>query len=168
MEWIFDNFQIVAIVALVLGSLVKQFLEAKAEERRARERMDQEPSAEEEIFGPEEDWEESRPSPATPPPLVRPAPPPLFGPPPLQSFQEPPPEAQEALKRQFDMQERLRQIREEKAARTKQSPTPQAATSQRARPTAATTTIRGTLVRTGEARRAIVLREILGPPIGLR
>lgn len=168
MEWIFDNFQIVAIVALVLGSLVKQFLEAKAEERRARERMDQEPAGEEEIFGPDEEWEEARPSPASPPPLVRPGPPPLFRPPPLQQFQEPPPEAQETLKRQLDMQERLRQIREEKAARAKQSAIPAAASKSRAGSAAATTTIRGALSRPGEARRAIVLREILGPPVGLR
>jgi type IV secretory pathway VirB10-like protein len=167
MEWIFDNFQIVAIVALVLGSLVKQFLEAKAEERRARERNEQEP-AEEEIFGPDEDWEESRPSPASPPPLVRPGPPPLFRPPPVPQFQPPPPEAEEALKRQLDMQERLRQIREEKAARAKQAASPAAASKSRTGSAAAATTIRGALSRPGDARRAIVLREILGPPVGLR
>jgi hypothetical protein len=167
MEWIFDNFQIVAIVALVLGSLVKQFLEAKAEERRARERNEQEP-ADEQVFGPDEDWEEARPTTAAPPPLVRPAPPPLYRPPPLQQFEEPPTETHEALKRQLDMQERLRQIREEKSARARQAAAPPAAVKPRAEAASATSTLRAALARPGEARRAIVLREILGPPVGLR
>jgi hypothetical protein len=158
MDWIFDNFQIVAIVAIVLGSFVKQFLDAKAEERRAREEMERNPP--EEVFGPDEEWETV---PTAPPPLSRQTPPPLAQPPPLRRSVE----ADEAvLKRQQEMQERLRLAREAKAARARElAAAPAAGTPSRSVRTAG---IRGALANRAETRRAIVLREILGPPVGLR
>lgn len=158
MQWIFDNFQIVAIVAIVLGSFVKQFLEAKAEERRAREEMERNPP--EEVFGPDEEWETV---PTAPPPLMRPSPPPLAQPPPLRRSVE----ADEAvLRRQEEMQERLRLAREAKAAKAREA----AAVMTNGTPVKSVrkTGLRGALADRAETRRAIVLREILGPPVGLR
>ena len=162
MQWIFDNFQIVAIVAIVLGSFVKQFLEAKAEERRAREEMERNPP--DEVFGPDEEWE-TVPVPTAPPPLVkRASPPPLVQPPPLRRDLE----AEEAvLKRQAEMQERLRLAREAKEARAREAAASAKPAGTSAR-SVSKTGLRGALADRAETRRAIVLREILGPPVGLR
>ncbi len=155
MDWIFDNLQIVAILALVLGSFVKQFLDAKAEERRARQEMDRNPP--ENVFGPDEEWE-AEPVPAAPPPAQMP--------PPLRRSAE----ADEAvLKRQAEMQERLRQAREAKEAKAREaaafaSAVPIGARREQGRKGG----LREALSKPGETRRAIVLREILGPPAGLR
>lgn len=158
MDWIFDHFQIVAIVAIVLGSFVKQFLEAKAEEKRAREEMERNPP--EEVFGPDEEWETV---PTAPPPLMRQTPPPLVQPPPLR----PNVEADEAvLKRQQEMQERLRLAREAKAAKAREAAAT-ATTGSQAK-SVRQTGLRAVLANRAETRRAIVLREILGPPVGLR
>jgi type IV secretory pathway VirB10-like protein len=160
MQWIFDNFQIVAIVVIVLGSFVKQFLEAKAEERRARQEMDRNPP--DEVFGPDEEWE-TVPVPAAPPPLMRTSPPPLVQPPPLRRSVE----ADEAvLRRQEEMQERLRLAREAKAARAREADA--IMTTGTPVKSVRMTGLRGALADRAETRRAIVLREILGPPVGLR
>ena len=159
MDWIFDHFQIVVLIAIVLGSVAKQFLEAKAAERRAREERD----TEGDIFDPGEDWEPPRqPAPSVPPPLMRTSPPPLArqaGPPPLVS------ESETILKRQQEMQERLRQIKDAKRAAT---PDPVTRTRKKQAVTTASPSLRGALRHPREIRRAIVMREILGPPLGLR
>lgn len=167
MDWIFDNFQIVVLIAVVIGSLVKRILEAKTAEKEARDQMD-----EGDVFEPDEEWAppQAAPRPSVPPPLVRQSPPPLV-------FQSPPRHSREhetevILKRQQDMQERLRQIKESKTTTTG------GASATRARVAASQSNaralqpgkigIRQALRNSKEIRRAIIMREILGPPVGLR
>ena len=158
MDWIFDNFQILALVGLALASWLKSRADAKAAEREEEEAR-RELENPEEYFGPDEAWTRPSPPPA-PPPLVRAVPPPV-----------PVFETEAELKRQMEMQERLRQIRETKAvtsggaaetrARTKDAKVTKAAS-------AVPAGLRGALRNHGQVRRAIVMREILGPPLGLR
>lgn len=166
MDWIFDHFQIVALVALALASWFKTRMNAKAaerEERRAREEM---PEGED-VFGPDEEWRMPEvPMPAVPPPLVRVSPPPM----PMAAV-EASREAEAVLKHQMDLQEHLRQLRAAKAVTSGGA----AATRSRAASQQigyvqplASTSLRTTLRNRSEVRRAIVLREILGPPLSLR
>jgi len=146
---------------VIVGSLAKQFLEAKAAERRAREEQD-----EGDIFDPGEDWEpqHSQPAPSVPPPLVRTVPPPLArsaAPPPLVS------DTEALLKRQQDMQDRLKQIKEAKGYT--QAPKMTSPNAKRAKSKgAASSTLRESLRDRNQVRRAFITREILGPPVGLR
>lgn len=158
MDWIFDNFQILAIVGLALASWLKKRADDKAAEREEQEsrRELEEP---EETFGPDEAWGApyQEPAPPVPPPLVRVAPPPV----PLV-------ETHGELKRQLEMQERLRQLRETKAI-TSGGAAVTRARSKDAKPAAAAPVgLRGALRNHEQVRRAIVMREILGPPLGLR
>lgn len=161
MQWIFDHFQIVVIIAVIVGSLAKQFLEAKAAERRAREEQD-----EGDIFDPGEDWqpEYPQPEPSVPPPLERTVPPPLARsatPPPLVS------DTEALLKRQQDMQDRLKQIKEAKGYT--QAPKMTSPGAKRGKSNGATSsTLQDALRDRNQVRRAFVTREILGPPVGLR
>lgn len=168
MDWIFDNFQIVVLIAVVIGSLVKRFLEAKAAEKQARDEMPDEGD----IFDPGEDWEPmpTLPQPSVPPPLVKQTPPPLV-------FQSPPQHSREyeadvILKRQQDMQERIRQIKESKATTTGGASATRdrvAASQSHAKALApGKAGIRQALRNPKEIRRAVIMREILGPPVGLR
>jgi hypothetical protein len=167
MDWIFDNFQIVVLIAVVIGSLAKRFLEAKAAEKQARDEMPDE----DDVFEPGE-WmlPQAPPQPSVPPPLVRQSPPPLV-------FQSPPQhsrefEAEVILKRQKDMQERIRQIKESKTTTSGGA----AATSARVAASQSNAKalqpgkvgIRQALRNPKEIRRAVIMREILGPPVGLR
>lgn len=162
MNWIFDHFQIIVVIALALASWLKHRADtrnAEAEERRAREEMADDDSP----FGRAEDWLPP-PAPSVPPPLVRTA-----TPPPLRVDVS---ETEPLLQRQIDMQERLREI---KAAK---SNTRGGAAATRDRVLAAgkpaksfspgKTRLRDDLRDSRKTRRAIVLREILGPPLGLR
>lgn len=175
MQWIFDNFQVVAVVFLIVGSLVKRFLEAKAEERQARERMDEE--REEDVFGPDEEWRMPvDPAPSVPPPLGRQTPPPLF----RQATTPPALPVEDSdidliLQRQREMEERLRQHKASKTGTSRANITGGAAATQdrmnprrHANPSEPTGNLRSALKNRGEARRAMVLREILGTPLGLR
>lgn len=172
MQWLFDNFQILAVVFLIVGSLVKRFLEAKAEERQARERMDTE--GDDEAYEPEEWRMPEPPAPSVPPPLDRRMPPPIrqsAAPPPLRVDTA---DVELILKRQQEMEERLRQHKAARAASPKANTTGGAAATndrviKRAAPTASTAGgVRSALQSRSETRRALVLREILGPPLGLR
>ena len=161
MDWIFDNFQILALVGLALASWLKSRADAKAAEREEQEarRELEEP---EDTFGPDEAWgapyQQSAPPP--PPPLVRSAPPPV---PVVDNGGE--------LKRQLELQERLRQLRETKAVTTGGAAVTRAR-AKNAKPAAAasakTVSLRTALANRGQVSRAIVMREILGPPLGLR
>ncbi|MFN6018302.1 MAG: hypothetical protein ACK49N_12060 [Verrucomicrobiota bacterium] len=160
MDWIFDHFQIVLIVALAFASWVKSRQEAKQAEREAREAGEL-PDMED-IFGPEESWQpEAEPMTNQPPPV------------PSQSArnafpaQEPVPDYE--LERQNALREQLRQIREAKAITTGNA----AATRERANakgkaaaPVA--TSLRGMLRNRSELRKAVITREVLGTPVGLR
>lgn len=165
MDWIFDHLQIVIVLGFVLASLAKRILDSKTAERESPgEMMD-----EDDVFGPDQGW--PQPKPAVPPPLVR------YVPPPPLVRESPPQHSREyeteiVLKRQQDMQERLRQIKESKATTTG------GASATRARVAAsqsnakavqpAKASLRTALRNPKEVRRAIVMREILGPPLGLR
>jgi hypothetical protein len=162
MDWIFDHFQILALVGLAIASWLKKRADAKTaerEEQEARRELEEEP---EEIFGPGEAWMRPRQqtAPSAPPPLVRVAPPPV-----------PVFEMEGELKRQIDMQERLRLLRETKAVTTGGAAVTRARTmvsKNPMTPSAVPVGLRGALRNHGQVRRAIVMREILGPPVGLR
>lgn len=159
MDWISDHFQILALVGLALASWLKSRSDAKAlerEEREARRELEEQP---EEVFGPGEAWIK---------PISQPAPPPLVRaiPPPVPVF-----ETEAELKRQMEMQERLRQIRETKAVTSGGAAATRARTKDAKAPntkTAVPASLRGALRNHGQVRSAIIMREILGPPLGLR
>lgn len=166
MDWIFDNFQILAIVGLALASWLKSRADAKAAEREEQEAR-RELENPEEFFGPDEAWGAPH-QPSVPPPLVRTVPPPLVrsSPPPIPVV-----DVDGELKRQMDMQERLRQIRETKAVTSGGAAVTRARTKDAKHPKAAPAVpagLRGALRDHGQVRRAVIMREILGPPLGLR
>lgn len=163
MDWIQDNFQIVIIVLLALGSWLKARMDAKA--------AAQEEAAAAENYRPEDEVEieeaEWQPPAAVPPPFERHA-----EPPPLPAVAEKAArEAAAILKHQQDLAARLRQIREAKAV------TPGGANAARLRLVAqgavtqpslpAPLSFRERLENRRELRRALVMREILNPPRGL-
>lgn len=164
MDWIFDHFQIVVLILLALGSAVKSLLGKKTTEF-------EEPYESEETFAPDESYRKSRPPalPSGPSPLARASIPKEKK---LAGYdREAANEAAKALKHQQDLDARLRQIRENKAATTG------GASATRARVAAKGTvkslpqtplTLRKRLRDPAEVRRAFVLKEILDPPVGLR
>jgi hypothetical protein len=166
MDWIFDNFQIVALVGLALASWLKSRADAKAAEREEREarRELEEPV---DIFGPAEEWREVQPAPMVPPPLVKVKPQPGR----VVTY-EAANETETELKHQMDLQERMRQLRETKAVTTGGAAVTRARSTSRQTAQKSTSTapisLRGALHNRGQLRRAMVMREILGPPLALR
>ena len=168
MDWIFDNFQIVALVALAMASWFKSRMDAKAaerEEQRAREEMAERGELEEYEYGPGEPWQEvlMQPEPA-PPPLVRASPPPV---PVVVAVAQ----NNTELKRQMELEERLRLLRETKVVTSGGAAATRNLTASRQTGYAAPDArhgLREVVRKRGEIRRAIVLREILGPPLALR
>ncbi len=172
MDWIFDNFQIVVLIALAVGSVVKQMADnakAKKEQREQPDRDWEEPEWQE----PETTWT-SLPVPQEyqPPPLPRSSPPPL-----LKHFEshQPPPlvavvaDSGELLRKQLEMQEKARAIRENKATEKTRKLELRARSATRAKTVySADITIRNLLANPSSARKAIVLREILDKPLGMR
>ena len=165
MNWIFDNFQIVVLVLLGVGSLVKSVLEAKAKQAAEQEA---EWNADSEVPL-DEDTSYRKIQPAVPPFLTHPA-----TPPPLRMAGYDAEVAKEtaiALKHQQDLAERLRQIRETKATTTGGALATRARIAAKgvAKPLKLTPlTLRGRLRDPAEVRQALVMREILDPPVGLR
>jgi hypothetical protein len=167
MDWIFDNIQIFLIAIAVVGSLLKKFFEAKAEERQAREEV-----------APPTGQRKPPAAPSVPPPLTRSAATPTFSSPSTSPKTREigyeaavASEAAKALKHQMDLAERLRQIREAKAV------TSGGASATRARVAAKNTPkavalipilLRERLRNPAEIRNALIMREILDPPIALR
>jgi hypothetical protein len=91
--------------------------------------------------------------------------------------QAPPPlpsaalEAEAELERQNQLQERLRALRESRAVTTGGAAATRTRTAtQQTGYTASAipTSLRGVLRKRSEIRRAVILREVLGPPLGLR
>lgn len=165
MDWIFDNFQIVILVVLALASWFKTRMDAKTaerEEREAREEM-----GEGEVFGPPEDWEQDD----TPAPPSLPPPPTLQTARPALAAAEAAREAEMVLKRQSEMQERLRQIRESKAVTTGGAAAARSRAAAKNTPRQAdskTPSYKSLVSNRRSLRNAIVTREILGKPLGLR
>jgi type IV secretory pathway VirB10-like protein len=167
MDWIFDNFQIVVLVALAVGSVVKQMAEAAKAKKQGPEQ-------------PEVEWEETEttwtpipiPPEYQPPPLPRSAPPPLVQH--FETYQPPPPvalvqDSNELLNKQLEMQEKARAIRENKATEKTRKLELRARSATRAKTVySADITIRNLLANPSSARKAIVLREILDKPVGMR
>jgi hypothetical protein len=166
MDWIFDNFQIVALIGIAFASWLKHRFDTKMAEREDQR------TNEPEDFDPADQWEpeQNQPLPSVPPPLVRQMPPPLIREAPAQHSREY--EADVILKRQNDMQERIRQIKESKAKTTGGAAVTRArvaAVQSNVGPLQVQKTgLRRSLRNPPEIRKAIVMREILGPPLGLR
>ncbi|HEX7261777.1 MAG TPA: hypothetical protein VF258_08180 [Luteolibacter sp.] len=164
MDWIFDHFQIVVLILLAIGSAVKSLLGKNAKEF-------EEPYEPGEVSAPDQSYRKSSPQalPTGPPPLAR-----ASIPPSTQQAgydAEVANETAKALKHQQDLAARLRQIRETKAT------TSGGASATRARVAAKGKTkpfaqsplsLRNRLRDPAEVRRAIVMREILDSPVGLR
>lgn len=177
MDWIQDNFQIVIIVLLALGSWLKARMDAKA---AAAEEAAAPP---EEYVDPEEYFEmedaEWQPPGSVPPPLERQVPPPLVMPSAIPAaVQQAARDHAAVLKHQQELAERLRQIRETKATTTtgNASATRQRYAAQEAARThkgggvprvTVPLSFRDRLDDRRELRRALVMREILNPPPGL-
>ena len=183
MDWFFDNFQILALVALAFASWLKHRSDAKAaerEEEEARKEMSELPD----WFEDEETWQAPRPE-ETPPPLVRRVE--AVQPPPL--YRHAPPTAPEMaggaeLQRQEELHERLREMREKRESSARQAK--QAKEARQAREArqpklaraarlagdkpsyAFKSRLRASLHDRSQIRQAILLREILGPPVALR
>lgn len=169
MDWIFDHLQIVVLVMLGIGSMVKSMFDAKAKQAAERE-ADRNP-----VPGVPLDDDTSyrkaprKAGPTVPPPLTRPA-----TPPPLRMAgydAEVANETAKALKHQQDLAERMRQIRENKATTTGGALATRAriASKGAAKPSKQIPlTLRRRLRDPAEVRQAFVMREILDPPVGLR
>ncbi len=163
MNWIFEHFQIVILIALGVGSVLKSMWEAKARQKQETE----ETYDPEDVFAPDEEYRD--PMPSVPPPLTRQA-----VPPPLREsgYDEAVAiETAQALKHQRDLADRLRQIRETRATTTGGASATRARISAKgtAELSAQTpTSIRRRLRDPREVRRAFVMREILDPPVTLR
>ena len=156
MNWIFEHIQLVIVLAVVGVTLVGKVLEAIRGTKPAPD------TTLEELFGPEEDAEPvaRRPTAAVPRQAA--------SPPPLRQVRLPVDLGAMAteLERQHELQERLRKIRDAKA------PAAAAVAAVVApmvvkRPTISSG-LKGQLRSSKELRRAVILREILGPPVGLR
>jgi hypothetical protein len=172
MNWIVDHFQ---IVIAVVGGVVyfwNQFRQAKNEEREATRRHEEEMANGYEPVEPDEEPVESY-QPAAPPQL-----PPRL--PSRRDFTDSPPLAEPAqnrsvlanqreLERQANLQERLRILRATKAKTTGGA----SATQAQRKPVAQPVAVRGMSLKERlrdkkEIRQAILMREILGPPVGLK
>lgn len=164
MDWIFDHIQIVILIALGVGSIVKSLLESKAKQQRESEE-EYDPG---EVFAPDEDYRDPM-EPSVPPPLVRQVVP--------RSQRESgydesvANEAAKALKHQQQLAERLRQIRETKATTTGGAAATRARISAKGAkkpPAKGPFSLRTRLCDPAEVRQAFVMREILDPPVSLR
>lgn len=151
MDWIFDHFQIVVLIALAVGSVIRQIAETAKTKRQERKLLERRREQQDTT------WE-----PVPVPPRYQ-APPPL--PPSIPQAPLLAENNDEVLRRQMEMQEKLREIRDGKAKAREAAPSSAQA---RRMPGGAPTGIRAALRNPASTRQAIVLREILGTPVGLR
>lgn len=161
MDWIQDNFQIVIIVVLALGSWLKARMEAKT---AAQEEDVEDRDSGSEYEAQEGEWQ---PPAAVPPPLERHTIPPALP----AAVQEAAREAAAILKHQQELAARLRQIREAKVVTSGGADATRlrlagkgAATDPM---TPAPLSLSDRLGNRRELRRALVMREILNRPRGL-
>jgi hypothetical protein len=163
MDWLFDHFQFVIIIGLAFASWLKSRADAKRAEREEREARD-EMAGDDDDYEPEEEWQLPPAMPSGPPPLT-----PKATPPPLYVDTS---EAHAILKRQQEIQDRLQAIRNTKATTTGNAAETRARIAAEGKPKGpailGNTSLRSSLRDPKQTRRAIVLREILGPPVGLR
>lgn len=155
MDWLFDHFQFVLIIGFALAS----WLKSRADAKKAAEEVESQPR--DEMAGgdgetePEEYWQL--------PPAMPSAPPPLY----VDTTEE-----EAILKRQQEIQDRLKAIKETKATTTGNAAETRARIAAAGKAPASVTLRKSSphssLRDPSQTRRAIVLREILGPPPGLR
>lgn len=165
MDWILDNLQIVVIIALVLGSMVKGIVE-RALGKKQEEAESWEPP---EYEAAEQEAPPVR-RPSVPPPLPQASAPARVEKKTAAAWDGYQAQQQaDALQHQQELAERLRLIRD---AKEKSSAPPRGRGTPKKKqvktaPVAALT-LKSRLRDPSEVRRAVVLREILGPPVGLR
>ena len=165
MDWIFEHFQIVVLIVLGIGSMVKSIFDSKSK-KAAEQEAEWDPTPQ----VPLDDYTSYRKTlPSVPPPLTGPAtPPPLR----MAGYEaEVAHETARALKHQQDLAERLRQIRATKATTTGGASATRARIASKgiAKVLKQTPlTLRRRLFDPAEVRQAFVMREILDPPVGLR
>ena len=173
MNWLLEHSQIMVVMAVIIATIVKRRIDTVAARRELR-RESQKPA------NPQED--RPPPPPVGQPPLVRAAPPRL--PRPAASPARPALEVAghaATLRRQVDLEEQLRRINERTTALATAAITGGATTTRNRVLTATKHHHRHTpappvskagltefLRHRKDLRRAILLREILGPPLGLR
>lgn len=165
--WLFEHFQIVALILIAFAGWVKSRMDARNEEQVPPA----EPFDEQDVFGPDAQWEREQPTTGSLPPAIP------------RSFAPPPPlvsvagyeanrEAEVALKHQIDLAERLRTIRETKATTTGGAAATRARVAASKAPAKAATVVelslRSRLRNKGELRRAFVVNEILSQPLSQR
>ncbi len=162
MNWLSDNFQIVILVALALASWLKTRMDAKAaerEEQQAREEM-----GEGELYGPPEEWEqEAQSASSLPPPVLHTAR--------SMAAAEAARESEAMLKHQMNLQERVRQMRANRAVTTGGASAARSRVAAKAGPRpgdAKVVSYKHLIGNRKSLRNAIVTREILGKPLGLR
>ena len=165
MDWIFEHFQIVVLIVLGIGSMVKSIFDSKSK-KAAEQEAEWDPTTEVPL---DDDTSYRKTLPTVPPPFTAPAtPPPLR----MAGYEaEVAHETARALKHQQDLAERLRQIRATKATTTGGASATRARIASKgiAKVLKQTPlTLRRRLFDPAEVRQAFVMREILDPPVGLR
>ncbi len=164
MDFIFDNFQILIVVAGIIIAGLNKLREMKGANC---EEPDWKP-----IGRPnddDDDFEPARPISSLPKRMV-PPPLPSYGNSgttsiPAEEFQ---PSSLTELERQRKLQERLRSVREAKATSTAATKTAKKQQQPAKKELVSPTRLRSRLRDPKELRRAIVMREILGPPVSLK
>lgn len=163
MSWLLDHFQFVLIIGFALASWLKSRADAKKAEQEEQEARDEMVGGDD-GYEPEEDWQLPPAMPSVPPPIAREA-----TPPPLRVDQS---EVDAILKHQQNIEHRLQQIKQRKATTTGGAAQTRARIAALGKPAAppimGEISLRSSLRDPKQTRRAIVLREILGPPVGLR
>jgi len=147
MTWILDNLQIVVAIAAGIAYWLNNMRQAK---ETAQER-EEGPVDLEDIYGPDFDFGRTEITVAAPPPL-------------------PVVDDGERI-RQQQLQERMRVVRENKAANrssTEVSRSWQQKKDHQKQGEVFSSSIKARLKITGEIRKAVIMKEILGPPVGLR
>jgi type IV secretory pathway VirB10-like protein len=154
MNFLLENFQVVIIVAAIIFSGLQKLWEMK----RNREQEQPWQPRDKDFHPVEEDFQPAPPradlprrKPAVPPPLARYIP-----------AEEP------ELERQRKMQERLKALRDSQKATSAAAKTLAKKKTRATGPVASPSKLRDRLRDPKEVRQAIVMREILGPPVGLR
>lgn len=154
-QFIIDNIKILIFVGAAVLWVIGKIAEAKKKQQEPQD----EPWSPEEDDG--YDYEDERQPdfqpyhPAVPPPLPRAVAPPVL------------PAEDRELARQRAMQERLSALRKERTSVAKAARKPKMAKTTTT-PTASPSLLKERLRNRTELRRAIVMREILDPPVGLR
>jgi len=182
MLWLLDHFQVVVLLALAVAAMVKRRIDQATVERATRRNAGK-PMDQKVVLGPLEAWPPGEPigppppffvNAGPPPPYVGTGLPPLVCPAPVPAKPAELAESAAILKRQLELQEALRRINASKTTTTIIGGA--AATSKRVLAAQhhhnpghfnAKTALSSSLRHRKDLRRAIVVREILGPPHGL-